>query len=165
MKCCECSDLKCYYHGPNSKLGQFSYFCARTLYNIEHPEEEPRAEICQRSARDLRRKEELHPYEWIRDDVDCYARVYGYDDFLVTLSVDGRVITELLLGDNGELEWVNDWWEGETDIRLLGFIPVPHIKVYATAVEIGRPVFGPDPVRVHMTSIGKYRLEVLSDGT
>lgn len=105
------------------------------------------------------------PYDWIRDNVDTYASVYGYDDFLVTISVDGRVITELLVGDNGELEWLNDWWEGETDIKLLGFIPVSHLKIYATAVEIGRPVFGPFPVLVTMTGIGKYRLEVLPDGT
>lgn len=105
------------------------------------------------------------PYDWIRDNVEAYASIFGYDDYLVTIAIDGRTTTELLLCDNGDLEWANDWWEGETDIRLLGFIPISHLKIYANAVEIGRPVFGPFPVRVEMTAIGKYRLEVLPDGT
>lgn len=105
------------------------------------------------------------PYAEIGDKVNTYARIYGYDDYIVTIDLGGRVITELLIFEDGELIWENDWWEGETDVNLLGFIPVSHIKIYASFVEIGRPVFGPDPVRVHMTSIGKYRLEVVEDGT
>lgn len=107
----------------------------------------------------------LTPYEEIKERVKCYADIYGYDDYLVTIDLAGQVITELLICDNGDLEWLNDWWEGEQPVRVLGFIPVSHIKIYANAVDIGRPVFGPDPVRVHMTAIGKYGLEVLSDGT
>lgn len=103
-------------------------------------------------------------YGDIKDKVDCYAAIYGYDDYLVTINCGGRVITELLLCENGELTWTNDWWEGEEDVRLLGFIPIGHIKIYWTAVEIGRPVFGPDPVMIHMTAIGKYRVEVVPDG-
>lgn len=52
MMCRECPDLKRYYHGPNSHLGMISYTCGRTLYNIEYPDEEPRAEICPRSSED-----------------------------------------------------------------------------------------------------------------
>lgn len=107
----------------------------------------------------------MTPPERILDRVDTYARLYGYDDYLVTIDLAGEVVTEILLCENGELAWVNDWWEGQSNVNLLGFIPVSHIKIYASSVEIGRPVFGPDPVRVHMTSIGKYRLEVIPDGT
>lgn len=104
------------------------------------------------------------PPEDILDRVDTYAMIYGYDDYLVTIDLDGETITELLICDNGELSWLNDWWEGQSRVNLLGFIPVSHIKIYASSVEIGRPVFGPDPVRVHMTGTGKYRLEVINDG-
>lgn len=104
------------------------------------------------------------PPEDIVCRVGIYARIYGYDDYLVTIDLDGETITELLICDNGELSWVNDWWEGQSRVKLLGFLPVSHIKIYASSVEIGRPVFGPDPVRVHMTDIGKYRLEVIPDG-
>lgn len=103
-------------------------------------------------------------YEDIKDKVDFYANIFGYDDYLVTIDCGGRIITELLLYENDELTWLSDWWKGEEVVKLLGFIPISHIKIYCTAVDIGRPVFGPDPVRVHMTAIGKYRLEVLDDG-
>lgn len=106
----------------------------------------------------------LTPYERIKALVEIYANLYGYDDYLVTIDLAGHVITEILVGDNGDLEWINDWWEGEQPVRMLGFIPVSHIKVYVDSVEIGRPVFGPDPVLVRMTSIGHYKLEVLTDG-
>lgn len=64
MRCRDCSDLKRYYHGPNSNFGMFSYSCARTCYNIEHPDEEPRAEICPRgmSQAVLDALEEVRPY-------------------------------------------------------------------------------------------------------
>lgn len=96
--------------------------------------------------------------------VETYAVMYGYDDYLVTIDLAGEVVTELILCENGELVWVNDWWEGQDNVKLLGFIPLSHIKIFASFVEIGRPVFGPDPVRIHMTSIGEYRLEVVKDG-
>ena len=107
----------------------------------------------------------MSPYQDIGRRVDIYARLYGYEDFLVTISLNGKIITELLLCNNGDLEWENDWWEGEDDVKLLGFMPLSHIKIFASSVQIGRPVFGPDPVLVTMTSIGKYRLEVVPDGT
>lgn len=106
----------------------------------------------------------LMPPELIAAQVDAYAQIYGYDDYLVTIDLDGEVVTEILLCENDELAWANDWWEGQDNVKLLGFIPVSHIKVFALSVEIGRPVFSPNSVRVHMTSIGKYRLEVIQDG-
>lgn len=106
------------------------------------------------------------PYEEIKSRVEGYARLYGYDDYLVTINLAGQVVTELLICDNGDLEWLSDWWEGERPVKLLGFIPLSHIKIYGNAVEIGRPVFGPDPVKVSMAPIGHYKLEVCErDGT
>lgn len=107
----------------------------------------------------------MTPYEDIRDRVGTYAKIYGYDDFLVTIDLAGKVTTQILLCEEGNLFWINDWWEREEPVKLLGFVPLSHIKIYASSVEIGRPVFGPDPVLVQMTSIGKYRLEVAHDGT
>lgn len=106
----------------------------------------------------------MTPPEDILDRVDAYAMIFGYDDYLVTIDLAGEVHTKILLCENGELAWVNDWWEGQDDVKLLGFIPISHINIYARSVDIGRPVFGPDTVRVHMTEIGKYRLEVIQDG-
>lgn len=106
----------------------------------------------------------MTPPEDILNRVDAYAMIYGYDDYLVTIDLDGTTITELLIFEDVSFFWLNDWWEGQSRVNLLGFIPVSHIKIYASSVEIGRPVFGPDPVRVHMTDIGKYRLEVINDG-
>ena len=85
----------------------------------------------------------------IKERVESYAQIYGYDDFIVTISLNGKITTELLLCDNGDLEWANEWWwECKDDVRLLGFLPLSHIKIFAKAVQIGRPVFGPDPVLV-----------------
>lgn len=74
------------------------------------------------------------PYEVVSDKIEAWAKVYGYDDFLVTLRLNNEIVTEILLTNNGELEWVNDWWEGE-EVELLGFIPVSKIRVQ------GEPLF------------------------
>jgi len=64
MRCKECPDLKCYYHGPHSNLGMFSYSCACTGLNIEYPENEARAEVCPRgmSPEVLDALEEVRPF-------------------------------------------------------------------------------------------------------
>ena len=73
----------------------------------------------------------MSPYVMIGKIIERWAQTHYYTDFLVTLSLDGKETTELLLCEpNAELEWLNDWWEGQKDIKQIGFRPVTEIVVY-----------------------------------
>lgn len=54
-----------------------------------------------------------------------------YTSFVVWIKIGNTIIAEILDCVNGEFEWLNDWWEGEEDVRMLGFQPIeyltPHI--------------------------------------
>lgn len=69
------------------------------------------------------------PYEVVCEEIEAWAEKYYYDDFLVTLLLNDRITTEILVFYDGALEWLNDWWEGEK-VKLLGFIPVSKIEVH-----------------------------------
>lgn len=40
-----------------------------------------------------------------------------------------RITHEILEADNDHYVWLNDWDEGETDVTIMGFIPVDDIEV------------------------------------
>lgn len=73
-----------------------------------------------------------NPYDEIAVIVKCWCEVNYYTDFIVTISLDGEETTEFLEfdGNVAEFIWLNDWWEGQTDIYLVGFRPLDAIKVY-----------------------------------
>lgn len=56
--------------------------------------------------------------------IDRWCQENYYTDFLVTLSLDGEVTTEYLDSDFTEFLWLNDWDEGQKEVKLLGFAPV-----------------------------------------
>ena len=63
------------------------------------------------------------------------ASIYG--NCLVTLRVDDRITTELLCfnGDYGGFCFENDWWEGEKEIELLGFVPICNLQIIGNVVD------------------------------
>lgn len=71
--------------------------------------------------------------------VERYWDVYGSGDVIVGIetSYDGvewrynnEIATVYLPSVRGEVEWLNDWWEGEKYIRLHGIQSVETINVY-----------------------------------
>lgn len=74
----------------------------------------------------------VSPYDYICEPIEEWCKKNYYTDFLVTIRVGDREITEYLgLEDNASsFVWEYDWWEGEEDVRLLGFAPVDGIKLH-----------------------------------
>ena len=81
------------------------------------------------------------PYEIIGDEIIAWIdRTEGavYGEYVVTISMipagggDRYEITELFFFDCDELRWVweNDWWEGESDVRLEGFLPLYDVRIH-----------------------------------
>lgn len=76
--------------------------------------------------------ESKDPYTEIANIIDDWCRKNFYDSFVVTLSRDGQIITEYLEFDGGDFDfiWGNDWYEGEKDIILIGFMPMQQLRVF-----------------------------------
>lgn len=72
------------------------------------------------------------PYTEIANIIDEWCTKNFYDSFVVTISRDGQIITEYLELDGMSLDfiWENDWYEGEKDISLIGFMPMLNLRVY-----------------------------------
>lgn len=81
------------------------------------------------------------PYDTIGDEIvnwidNTEGAVYG--EYVVTISMipswggDRYEITELFFFDYDNCRWVweSDWWEGEKDVRLEGFLPLRDIKIH-----------------------------------
>lgn len=61
--------------------------------------------------------------QWSRDN-------HHYEEMVVRLRLDGTyVITEFLDFDGLDYQWLNDWYEGETEVELLGFTPLSEIQM------------------------------------
>lgn len=75
------------------------------------------------------------PYAIIAEQIEKWSENNYYGDFLVTISIDGFETTEILSFELGEYVWVNDWWEGQEDVKLLGFIPIDDIRIYGSPDE------------------------------
>lgn len=76
--------------------------------------------------------ESKDPYTEIANIIEAWCEKNFYDSFVVTLSRDGQIITEYLELDGMSLDfiWENDWYEGEKDISLIGFMPMLQLRVY-----------------------------------
>ena len=72
------------------------------------------------------------PYESILRPIEEWCKKNGYFDFLVTILLDGNETTQVLEfdGDVADFVWLNDWWEGEKDVKLLGFSPIGDIRLH-----------------------------------
>lgn len=77
------------------------------------------------------------PYDYICEPIEKWCQENYYTDFLVTIWVGDHETTQYLgLEDNASgFVWEYDWWEGEQDVRLLGFFPVNEIKLHNYPVE------------------------------
>ena len=62
--------------------------------------------------------------EWCRNNY--------YDNFIVSIKINELIISEYLEydGDNDLFIWEHDWYEGEKDVELVGFIPINNLIVY-----------------------------------
>ena len=81
-----------------------------------------------------KKKESKDPYKEIIKIIEKWARKNFYDYFLVTLMIDGSLKSELVIDDGmAGLIWDNDWYEGQEEIALMGFIPI------SNAYCIGEP--------------------------
>lgn len=72
------------------------------------------------------------PYETVSRPIEEWCKENYYTDFLVTIQIDGRETTEVL-GFNGDIVdfvWLSDWWEGEKNVKLLGFSPIDDISLH-----------------------------------
>lgn len=72
------------------------------------------------------------PYESILRPIEEWCKKNGYFDFLVTILLDGNETTQVLEfdGNVADFVWLNDWWEGEKDVKLLGFSPIGDIRLH-----------------------------------
>jgi hypothetical protein len=71
------------------------------------------------------------PYEEIAETISKWCETHSYSDFIVTIDLNGTLITEVLEFDGGRVDfiWLSDWWEGEKNVSLVGFRPIGDIKV------------------------------------
>lgn len=80
-----------------------------------------------------------NPYDEIANIIKKWCEANYYSDFVVTIGFDKfgagaqeETSTEFLEfdGNAAEFIWLNDWWEGQKDIYLVGFRSLDAIKVY-----------------------------------
>lgn len=78
----------------------------------------------------------IDAYEMISDKIDRWAAKNFYDSFVVIIMLNGQKRNELLLLDSDiKFYWENDWWEGEENVELIGFIPITMITQYIPFCE------------------------------
>lgn len=62
------------------------------------------------------------PYEQIIKYIYSYSENHGYfDNVIISVTVDGVFMNELLLFEDHTYIFYNDWWEGEEDVWFVGF--------------------------------------------
>ena len=75
-----------------------------------------------------------NPYDEIGEVIEkwCQGPSGRYGDFLVTVLINGEPSTHVLEFDANSVGfiWSTDWWEGEKDVVLYGFMPIADIVVY-----------------------------------
>lgn len=64
----------------------------------------------------------------------CEKHLYNAD-MLVTITADGETITTIFWGESMHkepcnYEFLNDWDEGQSEIKLEGFMPIEYISLY-----------------------------------
>lgn len=73
-----------------------------------------------------------NPYDGIAKIIDKWCQKNKYGSMIVTISADGNEFTTLLeISDDGcSFVWLHDWWEGESNVYLLGFCPLGDLGFY-----------------------------------
>lgn len=71
------------------------------------------------------------PYDSVIFIIDAWCKENYYSNFLVTLQIDGELRTECLYFDTEDPQWIweRDWFEDETDVKLVGFIDMHDVYV------------------------------------
>ena len=71
-------------------------------------------------------------YERLCDPIIKWCEYHYYTDFVVTIRVNKRITTQYLEFQNNDITftWLNDWYEGEANVELLGFLPIDEIRIY-----------------------------------
>ena len=69
------------------------------------------------------------PYDEIMKPIRTWAKDHYYTDFIASILADGEELTELIMCEDLDLIWLNDWWEGQKEVKLLGFKPIDAIRV------------------------------------
>lgn len=79
------------------------------------------------------------PYDSIAETIDKWCQENYYDDFLVTLRLNGKLCVEYLIYETGDPDrpdpywlWDSDWWEGQKNTELVGFVAAHSIFVTGT---------------------------------
>ena len=79
------------------------------------------------------------PYDIIADEIEKWCQEHYYGSFLVTLRINGELCVEYLIYETGDpnwpdphLIWESDWWEGQKDVELVGFIDISSVRVSGT---------------------------------
>ena len=69
------------------------------------------------------------PYAKIIDLLRSWANDNYFDDMVACIIADGQESNELVCfnSHNLHLYFDNDWWEGQKDIYLIGFIPISEV--------------------------------------
>ena len=79
----------------------------------------------------------MNEYEKIISAIEEWSEKHYYSDMVVRINLDGLVTNELLLlsadtGNYTRYYWLNDWYEGQTKVELVGFIPIDMISIFLT---------------------------------
>ena len=81
----------------------------------------------------------MTPYDVIADVIDTWCQKHYYGHFLVTLSIEDKLCVEYLYFETGDPNWPDphwvwesDWWEGQKDVELVGFIDISSVYVSGT---------------------------------
>ena len=79
------------------------------------------------------------PYDIIADEIEEWCQKHYYSSFLVTLRINGELCVEYLIYKTGNSYWTDphwvwesDWWEGQKDIELVGFIDISSVYISGT---------------------------------
>ena len=79
------------------------------------------------------------PYDIIADAIKKWCQDNYYGNFIVTLRINGELCTEYLIYETGDPDrldphwvWECDWWEGQKDIELVGFLDINSVRVSGT---------------------------------
>lgn len=79
------------------------------------------------------------PYDIIADAIEKWCQNNYYASFIVTLRINGELCTEYLIYETGDPDrldphwvWESDWWEGQKDIELVGFIDMGSVYISGT---------------------------------
>lgn len=79
------------------------------------------------------------PYDSIAEIIEEWCQKNYYGNFLVTLRLNGELCVEYLYFGTGDPNWPDphwvwesDWWEGQKDVELVGFIDISSVHVSGT---------------------------------